>query len=50
VDLAPMLAEYYVARGWDADGRPRAAKLEQLGLSAAVAASARAAHAPGAAA
>ena len=33
VDLAPMLGEYYIARGWDGDGRPRAAKLAQLGLS-----------------
>ncbi len=35
VDLAPMLAEYYVARGWDADGRPRGGKLDRLGLSGA---------------
>jgi aldehyde:ferredoxin oxidoreductase len=34
VDLAPMLGEYYIARGWDVDGRPRPAKLEQLGLEA----------------
>lgn len=34
VDLAPMLAEYYIARGWDGDGRPRAGKLDQLGLAA----------------
>ena len=33
VDLAPMLGEYYIARGWDGDGRPRPAKLEQLGLT-----------------
>ena len=37
VDLAPMLGEYYIARGWDGDGRPRAAKLAQLGLSEAAA-------------
>ena len=35
VDLPPMLGEYYIARGWDGDGRPRPAKLEQLGLEAA---------------
>ena len=28
VDLPPMLDEYYVARGWDAEGRPTPAKLE----------------------
>jgi aldehyde:ferredoxin oxidoreductase len=33
VDLAPMLGEYYIARGWDGDGRPRPAKLEQLDLA-----------------
>jgi len=33
VDLAPMLDEYYIARGWDTDGRPRPAKLERLGLA-----------------
>jgi len=37
VDLAPMLDEYYIARGWDEEGRPRAAKLEGLGLAAPVA-------------
>jgi len=37
VDLAPMLGEYYVSRGWDGDGRPRAAKLAQLGLTEAAA-------------
>jgi aldehyde:ferredoxin oxidoreductase len=34
IDLPPMLDEYYIARGWDAAGRPRPAKLEQLGLAA----------------
>ncbi|HEY5388351.1 MAG TPA: aldehyde ferredoxin oxidoreductase C-terminal domain-containing protein, partial [Thermoleophilia bacterium] len=32
VDLPPMLDEYYIARGWDAEGRPSAAKLDRLGL------------------
>ena len=27
-----MLDEYYVARGWDGEGRPSAAKLDRLGL------------------
>ena len=30
--LEPMLDEYYRARGWDAQGRPKAAKLAALGL------------------
>ena len=37
VDLEPMLDEYYVSRGWDAEGRPTAAKLERLGLTEAAA-------------
>jgi aldehyde:ferredoxin oxidoreductase len=32
VDLPPMLDEYYIARGWDAEGRPTAAKSTRLGL------------------
>jgi aldehyde:ferredoxin oxidoreductase len=32
VDLPPMLDEYYLARGCDAEGRPSAAKLDRLGL------------------
>jgi len=32
VDLPPMLDEYYVARGWDGEGRPTPAKLDRLGL------------------
>jgi aldehyde:ferredoxin oxidoreductase len=32
VDLQPMLDEYYTSRGWDAQGRPRPAKLAALGL------------------
>jgi aldehyde:ferredoxin oxidoreductase len=32
VDLPPMLDEYYVARGWDGEGRPTPAKIERLGL------------------
>jgi aldehyde:ferredoxin oxidoreductase len=31
--LEPMLAEYYRARGWDENGVPRPAKLENLGLA-----------------
>ncbi|HEY3364088.1 MAG TPA: aldehyde ferredoxin oxidoreductase family protein [Symbiobacteriaceae bacterium] len=31
--LAEMLPEYYKARGWDADGRPTKAKLEELDLA-----------------
>ncbi len=31
--LAPMLDEYYRARGWDAEGVPTPAKLEALGLT-----------------
>jgi len=30
--LAPMLAEYYRARGWDENGVPRRPKLEELGM------------------
>ena len=30
VDLAPMLAEYYICRGWNAAGVPSRAKLEAL--------------------
>jgi aldehyde:ferredoxin oxidoreductase len=33
VDLPPMLDEYYISRGWDADGRPSGAKLARLGLA-----------------
>lgn len=33
VDLQPMLEEYYRARGWDAEGRPSAAKVDALGLT-----------------
>ena len=32
-----MLDEYYISRGWAADGRPAARKLESLGLTAAAA-------------
>ena len=32
VDLQPMLDEYYQLRGWDAQGRPTAAKLQELGI------------------
>lgn len=32
VPLRQMLEEYYEARGWDSSGRPRKAKLEELGL------------------
>jgi aldehyde:ferredoxin oxidoreductase len=31
--LEPMLAEYYRARGWDENGIPKPAKLEELGLA-----------------
>ena len=31
-NLAPMLAEYYRARGWDEQGVPTQAKLDELGL------------------
>jgi aldehyde:ferredoxin oxidoreductase len=34
VDLPPMLDEYYVSRGWDAEGTPSASKLARLGLDA----------------
>jgi aldehyde:ferredoxin oxidoreductase len=29
-----MLDEYYISRGWDAGGRPSAAKLARLDLAA----------------
>lgn len=32
VDLAPMLDEYYVCRGWDAEGVPTPHKLAQLAI------------------
>ena len=32
VDLQPMLDEYYQLRGWDAQGQPTAAKLQELGI------------------
>ena len=33
LELAPMLDEYYAARGWDAEtGLPTEAKLRELGL------------------
>jgi aldehyde:ferredoxin oxidoreductase len=32
VDLPPMLDEYYIARGWDGEGRPTPAKIDRLGL------------------
>jgi len=32
-DLDAMLDEYYLARGWDKNGNPTAAKLQELGLS-----------------
>jgi len=31
-DMTVMLTDYYRLRGWDSDGRPRAAKLAALGL------------------
>ncbi len=31
--LEPMLNEYYRARGWDTQGVPRPAKLQELGLA-----------------
>ena len=33
VELAPMVDDYYRARGWDPAGRPTAAKLAELGLT-----------------
>jgi len=33
VELAPMLDEYYRARGWDGDGCPSVDKVDSLGLS-----------------
>ncbi len=33
VDLQPMLDEYYQLRGWDTQGRPTAAKMQELGLA-----------------
>jgi aldehyde:ferredoxin oxidoreductase len=38
VDLRPMLDEYYISRGWSAEGVPSVAKLERLGLGDAAAA------------
>jgi aldehyde:ferredoxin oxidoreductase len=38
VDLAPMLDEYFISRGWHDEGRPRAPKLDQLGLTVAASA------------
>jgi aldehyde:ferredoxin oxidoreductase len=35
-NLAPMLAEYYRARGWDSHGVPTGRKLEELGLEGLV--------------
>ena len=32
VDLEPMLEQYYGAMGWDAEGRPTAEKLRELGI------------------
>jgi len=31
-DLDRMLDEYYVIRGWDRNGKPKKAKLEELGI------------------
>jgi aldehyde:ferredoxin oxidoreductase len=42
VDLAPMLDEYYAARGWDGDGRPKPHKLAELCLEHATPAEVRA--------
>lgn len=33
--LEPMLNDYYKVRGWNADGRPTAKKLEELNLAEA---------------
>jgi aldehyde:ferredoxin oxidoreductase len=33
VDLAPMLAEYYICRGWSAAGVPSRSKLKALGIA-----------------
>jgi aldehyde:ferredoxin oxidoreductase len=33
VDLAPMLAQFYAAMGWDEQGRPTAERLRELGLT-----------------
>ena len=33
VHLAPMLTEYYRARGWDEEGVPRRERLDALGLA-----------------
>jgi aldehyde:ferredoxin oxidoreductase len=33
VDLAPMLAEYYICRGWNAAGVPSRSKLDALGIA-----------------
>jgi aldehyde:ferredoxin oxidoreductase len=32
VNLDPLLDAYYTFRGWDQNGKPTAAKLEELGL------------------
>jgi len=32
VELDQLLADYYMVRGWDADGVPVAEKLQELGL------------------
>ena len=32
VDLAPLIADYYAVRGWDADGRPTQDTLRALGV------------------
>ena len=34
VDIEPMVADFYQAMGWDADGVPTPAKLRELGLGA----------------
>jgi aldehyde:ferredoxin oxidoreductase len=31
-DLGQLMQEYYVVRGWDADGKPTAEKLKELGI------------------
>ena len=47
VDLQPMLDEYYLSRGWDAEGRPSERKLRSLGLPSALVADAAAAASGG---
>jgi len=32
VELDPLLTEYYMVRGWDADGVPTQGKLRELNL------------------